>query len=208
MYRERPGDFDRWLLLSREWPKSGSSVLSLIVGPALLLMLAGSSGGAGIGGSPSFETFQSEFTSAWQQRSLERLDGYVSAEHGLWIIYSPGLTPLLATFTSLSEPLNEGEYGFAYLGVVGWHCQARPGSEPKCQGEGSREPICTFGPASRRSLKDLSATRDRKELELLLSSLDESLHFLSDESWGAVFYFVLENRSWRLVAVDMRDCSA
>lgn len=170
----------------------------------------------------AFRDFVPEFIAAWDQRDREKLNGFIDPSLGLWVIYNIGIAPIPYHFHSLDEPLGQGEHGFGYLGGTGFgDCQPKPGSPPpKCDEEGISEGNCRFGrtePTFNALFDDQVLTgsgqpeemaRLRRERDAVKLAAGESVFFLSDAKWGAVFYFTRSKNRWILFVVDTSDCSA
>ncbi len=161
------------------------------------------------------------FVSAWTTEDVATLDKLIDPSIGFWVIHKLGVARLASRFRSIGEPLAEGEHGFAYLGAVGFRgCHPERGPAPVCSGTGELEPLCRFGEAEPGFIEVLEANLDeavqtskerirlRQELEEVNAAAKKGVYFISDQQWGAVFYFVRMGNEWRLLAVDTSDCSA
>ena len=201
--------------------RSDASIAVFVV--MLLAILAGTKSVAAgeEGDTESFCGFLSKFVSVWDTRDLRRLDNLLLPELGIWVIYNVGTNPIPYRFSSISEALGEGEHGFGYLGAVGFHdCGPKPGPPPHCEAEGDLQPLCRFGESKpvflevfdsylRHGIGDPELqARVRKDREFLRSIAGESVRFVSDNNWGAIFYFVKTDDDWKLLVVDISDCSA
>lgn len=157
----------------------------------------------------------------WDQRDQEAIARFVDPSLGVWVIYSFGVSRVPYHFLSLEEPLGQGEHGFGYLGGAGFgECRPEPGSPPVCGDGGVRVGGCRFGvtePLFLQGVEDYlrsgagkpaERARLRREGEELQRAAGDRVYFLSDEWWGAVFYFADRVDGWVLLAIDMEDCSA
>lgn len=169
----------------------------------------------------SFSGVLSDFIPAWDARNVERLDEYIDPELGFWVVYNIGIAPAPYRFHSLSEVFSQGRYGFGYVGATGFgDCQPSPGSIPDCGPEGNREASCHYGKSPPVFLESFDwllypgieqpdqRPRIRRERDLLASVAGGTVSYISDSSWGSVFFFANTSGRWRLLVIDTSDCSA
>lgn len=167
---------------------------------------------------PGFDRLVEQFTAAWDAKDLDRLDELIEPSIGLWVIRSIGVVREPRSFRSVEEALAEGEHGFGYLDAAGFGgCDPKPGPVPQCEDEGVMLPLCRFGTAEPAFLSvfddrdwPASPTPEQLEHERALAEAVEGrqVFFLSDQHWGAAFYFVRADQGWTLLVIDMSDCAA
>lgn len=168
-----------------------------------------------------FCTVVGSFVSAWTAKDLGTLDSLIDPDFGFWVIRKLGVERLASRFRSIEEPLGMEEYGFAFLGTVDFEgCNPKKGPAPACSGIGEMQPLCRFGETDPEFIRVLEVNLDEaaqgSEERIRLQqgfrkvklAAEEGAYFVSDQSWGAAFYFVRMGGQWRLLAVDMSDCSA
>jgi hypothetical protein len=171
--------------------------------------------------SASFDDFVPAFVGAWEAKQYERIDELVDSGIGFLVMYNPGVATTVRRFRSVADALEVGDHGYGYIGGVGFgDCKPKPGPVPRCSDDGLKYPGCRFGTAQPEFLEVLDAhLRDDfptpearqhfKEVRDRVASLvKDEVYFISDQLWGAAFYFVRSGGHWILLGVDTSDCSA
>lgn len=155
-----------------------------------------------------FEGFVKAFAASWDGSASETLKAVLSSTQSLWVIHSAGAHWRVTSAAAAPVYLFEDRFrdGFAHSRRFGFKCAPSEGSAPapgNCIREEERESQCSFGDVTLSHLQEFSRLlRANGEREFPV----QSSKFLSDNDWGAVFYFSRVLGHWRLRAIAALDC--
>jgi hypothetical protein len=192
--------------------------------PALLLLLPLLQSPAPGSDAAALEIFAAElpeFMGAWDQRDVEGLREYVDPEIGFWVLFKVGVALVPRHFRNLEDFFNHGQRDLDVAGLAGFDgCTPSAGPMASCMDTGYRPASCQYGLSPPVFLDAFDRLLDpatgeanfraelRRERDLLASAAGESVYYVSDGRWGAVFFFARLGNRWQLLVIDMDDCSA
>ena len=193
---------------------------AIVLALAVAALASGSYASITTGGNQSFSSVLTEFASAWDAQDLGRLTQFIDPDVGLWVIHSHGVLTVLSHYPDLKSALDQGPFEVGLGKLVHFNsCKTSPGPVPTCEPDGIREAQCHYGSSSPSYLGTFDHLLEggvleseamptlRTERSNLAAASGSTVHYVSDSSWGAVFYFSRSSGSWRLLVIDVFDCS-